>query len=223
MSLFELISDNKMKKLFYLIAVLFLITACSKQPKNINKKEMIGKYTVHLELNENTINKQGIKDTVANAMEKAKAELAKAKEEMDVNINLSGIDTSTSEGKMEYYAKSFAKTMANFGKDLGELGILMGEAAGDVSVSAMEMTEGLIKKIKLDVELKENGQIISTSDFANNIKFAGKRWQTTQDTFIVKDEDDNTKYEFKITDQTNDGFVLMQDKYRLIFERKPAE
>lgn len=197
-----------------LFSFLIIITTSSCFQKTPNKKSMTGKYNVHLELNENTIDKKGIKDSITNALSKAKEELSKVNVDFDLQR-----DTSTAEGKMEFFAKSFAKTMANFGKDLGNLGIMMGEAAGDVAVQAMEMTENLISKIKMDVELKENGEVVSLSGHNANIQFTGKKWEVVGDKFILKDEEYRTNHEYTITDHTDKGFILVQDKYRLVFER----
>lgn len=193
--------------------ILVLIGSCTQ--KTITKKDMTGNYSVHLELDEKTFNKQGVRDSVTQALSKAKDELSKVKVEFDLKM-----DTSTAEGKMEYYAKSFAKTMSSFGKDLGELGILMGEAAGDVAVSAIEMTENLIQHIKMDVELKEDGTIATDSSLVNNVQFSGSKWEVKDNLFILKDEDGKTKHEYKIADQSDKGFVLVQDKYRLVFEKR---
>lgn len=199
------------------ILILFLALALGscKQEKTINNKTMTGKYSVHLEFNEKTFDKQGVKDSISQALAKAKEELSKMKTDFDLKM-----DTSTTDGKMEYYAKSFAQTMASFGKDLGELGILMGEAAGDVAINAMEMTENLVQHIKMDVELKEDGKIASDSSLVNKVQFEGSQWEVKEDTFYFKDENGKIKHEYKITDQTNKGFVLMHDKYRLVFVKK---
>jgi hypothetical protein len=204
-----------MRKILFPMILVFM-GSCTQ--KTITNKDMTGKYSVHLELDEKTFDKQGIRDSVAQAISKAKDELSKAKVDFDLKM-----DTSTAEGKMEYYAKSFAKTMSSFGKDLGELGILMGEAAGDVAVSAMEMTENLVQHIKMDVELKEDGTIATDSNLVNNIQFSGTKWETKDNVFILKDEDGKTKHEYKITDESDKGFVLAQDKYRLVFEKTANE
>lgn len=176
---------------------------------------MTGRYFVHLELDNKTFDKQSVKDSITAAMSKAKEELSKMKVEFDAKM-----DTSTEEGKMEYYAKSFAKTMASFGKDLGELGILMGEAAGDVALQAMEMTENLVQHIKMEVELKDDGSINSDSKLMNKVKFEGTRWEIKEDRFFLKDENGTVKTEYTISDVTNSGFVLLHDKYRLVFTKK---
>lgn len=198
-----------------ILLVMIVIGSCKENQKIINKKTMVGKYDVHLELNEKTFDKQGVKDSVTEALSKAKEGLSKMKIEFDEKM-----DTSTAEGKMEYYAKSFAKTMASFGKDLGELGILMGEAAGDVAVKAMDMTEGLVQHIKMDVELKENGRMITNSNLIYKVQFSGSQWEVKDDTFIFRDDEGHAKHEYKIVDKTDNGFVLLHDKYRLIFVKK---
>lgn len=204
------------KLLILLIALGF--GACSQKTKT--NKDMIGKYNVHLELDAKTFNKQGVKDSVTDALSKAKDELSKVKLEFDTKMDSSGIDTTTAEGKMEYFAKSFAKTMSSFGKDLGELGILMGEAAGDVAVKAMEMAETLVQHIKMEVELTEEGKIVTDSSLVNKVHFIGSQWEVKDDIFILKDDDGKTKHEYKITDHSDKGFVLTHDKYRLVFDKK---
>lgn len=176
---------------------------------------MVGKYSAHLEIDEKTFDKQGVKDSITNALSKAKEELSKISVDFDENM-----DTSTAEGKMEYFAKSFGRTMTNFGKELGQLGIIMGQAAGDVAVQALAMTENLVSNIKLDVELKENGEVSTYSTNGNNIQFSGTKWEVTDNKFIFKDDDGRTQHEYTIADLTDNGFVLIQDKYRLVFERK---
>ncbi len=181
---------------------------------------MTGNYTVHLELDKQQFNKQAVRDTIAEAMTKAKDDLAKAKLEIDASMDTSFIDTSSFEGKMEYFAKSFAKSMAGFGKDLGEMGILLGEAAGDVAAGAMDFTESLIQKIKLDIELKENGQVITSSELANRIQFIGTKWEISGDTLTFKDNNDTKVQSYPVTELSANGFVLLHNNYRLVFIRK---
>jgi hypothetical protein len=195
--------------------IVIALGSCKDNLKTNTKKNMVGKYDVHLELNEKTFDKQGVKDSVTEALSKAKEELSKMKMDFDEKM-----DTSTAEGKMEYYAKSFAKTMASFGKDLGELGILMGQAAGDVAVKAMDMTEDLVQHIKMDVELKENGQMITNSNLIYKVQFSGSHWEVNNDIFTFKDDEGHAKHEYKIVDKTDNGFVLVHEKYRLIFVKK---
>ncbi|MBK6545470.1 MAG: hypothetical protein IPO78_03100 [Saprospiraceae bacterium] len=181
--------------------------------------DFVGNYKLHVELDEKTFDKKGVKDSVSQAFSKAKEELSKVKDEMDLKMDTSKMDTSTAEGKMEFIAKSFAKTMASFGKDLGELGILMGEAAGDVAVKALDMTENLLQNIKMDVELQENGKIVTSSSIINNIQFVGSNWDVQNNLFLFKDENGKIQNEYTILENSTDRFVLAHDKYRLIFDR----
>lgn len=195
-----------------------LIISCNQD--KINYKKMVGTYKVHVELDEKTFNKQGVRDSVSEALTKAKDELSKAKVELDQKLDSSKVDTSTTEGKIEFVAKSFAKTMASFGKDLGELGIIMGEAAGDVAVKALDMTESLLKNINMDVELKEDGKLVTSSSIINKIQFVGSNWEVKENKFYFKEENGTIQNEYEILESNDKGFVLSQDKYRLVFERK---
>ncbi len=181
---------------------------------------MVGKYEVHLELDQNHFNKQTVRDSINNALGKAKEELTKAKVEMDAEMDTAFIDTSTAEGKMEYFAKSFAKSMAAFGKDLGEMGILLGEAAGDVATGAMDFAENVVRKVHMDVELAADGKIITSSSLANRVQFVGSTWEVHDQTFIFKDDKGQIKNEYKILQQDDTGFVLGHEKYRLVFSKK---
>ncbi len=181
---------------------------------------MVGSYKVHLELDPKSFDKQSVKDSVTQALNKAKDELSKAHSEFSQQMDTSSIDTSTAEGKMEFIAKSFAKSITSFGKDLGQLGILMGEAAGDVAVKAMDMTEELVQKIHMDVELKADGKIVSSSNFVNNIQFVGSNWEVKDDQFTFISSDQQTRHVYKIAELKDSGFTLVQDKYRLVFTKK---
>jgi len=202
-----------------LFAVMLTIGSCAG--KAIKSTEMTGIYSVHLELDHDKFNKEHVHDTVAKAMEKAREELSRFKTEVDQKIDTAFIDTSTTQGRMEYFAKSFAKSMTAFGKDLGELGILLGEAAGDVASEAVDFTEILVRQIQLDVELLADGQIVTHSPVARKIQFVGSRWEVSGDQFLMKDDQDKVVRSYKITSQTDGGFELTHDQYRLVFVRKP--
>lgn len=203
----------------YFIFMSVLLFAYCKQ-KEVKPMEITGKYSVHLELDQKQFNKQTVKDSIAQAMSKAKEDLAKAKIEVDASMDTSFIDTSSFEGKMEYFAKSFAKSMASFGKDLGEMGILLGEAAGDVAAGAMDFTESLLQKIKLEIELQENGQVVTSSALANDIQFIGTHWEVAGDTLTFKDNNGMKVQAYQVADLTPNGFQLLHNKYKLVFVRK---
>lgn len=206
--------------MFRIGIVLFFITTLACKKSDVKPSEMVGKYSVHLELDQKKFNKQAVRDSITEALTKAKDDITKVKEEVDVKMDTAFIDTSSFEGKMEYFAKSFAKSMASFGKDLGELGILLGEAAGDVATGAMDFTESLIQKIKLDIELLENGKIVTSSDIANKIQFVGSTWEVQNDSLTFKDDNGIVVQTYQILEKNPKGFVLVHDKYRLIFNRK---
>ncbi|MBP8725100.1 MAG: hypothetical protein KBF37_01620 [Saprospiraceae bacterium] len=202
-----------------LYAAMLVIASCGS--KAIKSTEMTGIYSVHLELDHDKFNKEHVHDTVAKAMDKAREELSRLKTEVDQKIDTAFIDTSTAQGRMEYFAKSFAKSMAAFGKDLGELGILLGEAAGDVASEAVDFSETLVRQIQLDVELLADGKIVTHSPMARKIQFVGSRWEVSGDQFLMKDDQDKVVRSYQITSQSDRGFELTHDQYRLVFVRKP--
>lgn len=196
-----------------------ILGACKSN--ETKQQNMVGQYKVHLELDQSSFNKQAVRDSINESLNKAKEDLNKAHSEMEEDFSTAFIDTSTAEGKMEYFAKSFAKAMSSFGKDLGDLGIKLGEAAGDVAAGAMDFTETLLQKIQLDVELKSDSSIVSSSELVKTVQFVGSKWEVKGDTFYFKDDYDRIKSEYKIIELNDQGFILGQNKYKLIFDKKP--
>lgn len=207
-----------MNKLIFLTICLVFASCKSNETKQQN---MVGKYKVHLELDQSSFNKQAVRDSINESLTKAKEELNKAHNEMEEDLSTAFIDTSTAEGKMEYFAKSFAKAMSSFGKDLGDLGIKLGEAAGDVASGAMDFTETLLQKIQLDVELKSDSSIVSSSELVKTVQFVGSKWEVKGDTFYFKDDYNRVKSEYQILELNEKGFILGQHKYKLVFDKKP--
>lgn len=213
----ELQIRNMNKLIFLTICLVF----ASCKSNETTQKDMVGKYKVHLELDQSSFNKQAVRDSINESLTKAKEELNKAHVEMEEDLSTAFIDTSTAEGKMEYFAKSFAKAMSSFGKDLGDLGIKLGEAAGDVAAGAMDFTETLLQKIQLDVELKSDSSIVSSSELVKTVQFVGSKWEVKGDTFYFKDDYDRVKSEYQILEINDKGFILGQHKYKLVFDKKP--
>lgn len=48
----------------------------------------------------------------------------------------------------------------------------------------------------------------------------GSNWEVKEDQFIFKNSENQQLHQYKITELTDKGFVLVQDKYRLIFNKK---
>lgn len=109
---------------FIVFSNIVLLISCkdtSPQPS-----DLVGNYTVTLSLRDGVVNTEAIKDSINDAMSKASEELNKAKLEMNEEFNFADIDTTTPEGKIEYAAKKFGKTIAEAGLGMGELGKEMG-------------------------------------------------------------------------------------------------
>lgn len=193
-----------------------LFQSCSNF--NNTKKEYAGKYTVKLELVKGIIPKEAIKDSIKAGLSEAKETINNARKQMNDDLKLEDVDTSTTEGKIEYAAKSFGKGVGEFGLAMGEFGRSMGELAANVATGSLDLAEKAINKINFKVELKEDGTVISDKTGVNNFKLDESTWEVEGKTFYLVDSDKN-KEAFEIVSKKEDGFVLKKDKMKFIFSK----
>lgn len=207
-----------MKKMHVLLTLLF-ITVLQSCTNNNPRKEFAGDYTVKIELQEGIIPKSAIKDSIQAGLQQAKEALKNAKTEISDDFNLEKIDTSTPEGKIEYAAKAFGKGMAEFGTAMGEFGRSMGELAIGIANGSIDLADNIIKNIKFDVSLLEDGTIKSNDTSNSKFSFDKSTWEIEGKTLYLVDSEKN-KEAFKIISKKDDGFVLEKDKVRLVFSKK---
>ena len=93
--------------LFVVSNIIFLVSCKDTSPQ---PSDLVGNYTVTMSLRDGVVNTEAIKDSINDAMSKASEELKKARVEMNEDLNLSAIDTTTPEGKIEYAAKKFGQS-----------------------------------------------------------------------------------------------------------------
>lgn len=206
--------NNKIILSFILSAILF--QSCSNF--NNTRKEYAGKYTVKLELEKDVIPKEAIKDSIKAGLTEAKEAIKNAKKQMNDDLKLDEVDTSTTEGKIEYAAKTLGKGIGEFGLAMGEFGRSMGELAANVAAGSLDLAENAINKINFKVELKEDGKITSDKTGVNNFKLDESTWEVDGKTFYLVDNDKN-KEAFEIVSKKEDGFVLKKDKLKFIFSK----
>ncbi|MBK9737201.1 MAG: hypothetical protein IPO92_20525 [Saprospiraceae bacterium] len=82
-----------------LILALLITSFFSCKDKDVKMSDLVGNYEVSMKLKEGTIDKASIKDSIDNAMEIGKRH-SKAKSEMEKDLNIDEIDTTTAEGKL---------------------------------------------------------------------------------------------------------------------------
>jgi len=211
----------KMKNNVSLFSVLLIVAMIHTSCKDAgpNPSEMTGQYTVTAALKEGALNKKAIKDSIITAMESAKEEIAKARLELSEELNLSDIDTSTSEGKIEYATKQFAKTMGETGLNMGDIGKDIGGFFGDLATGGLGLAESLLEKISLDVELQADGDIKTQESFiAFGLKDA--KWEVNGDHFLLHHDQGESTDTLVIVNRDSNGFTLEKDKVLITFLKK---
>jgi len=201
----------------FAISILMSVISCKESGPF--PADLVGSYTVTASLKEDIINKNAIRDSIETAMQKAEYDISKAKEEIEKELSLNDIDTTTTEGKIEFAAKKFGKSMADIGVNMGELGKDMGNLFSNLAVDGLSLSESILKNIQLDVELQSDGKI-KTSGGLISIGLKDATWLVNNDQFLLKTSESETQDTFIIKDRTNDGFVLEKDKLLVTFSKK---
>ena len=204
-------------KYYFTFSILFSLLACKESGPF--PSDMVGNYSVTASLAEGTINKSAIRDSIQTAMEKAEEDIKKAKEEIEKELNLDDIDTTTTAGKIEFAAKKFGKSMADIGVNMGELGKDMGNLFSNLAVDGINLSESILKNIDVDVELLQDGKI-KTKGGLISLGLKEASWQGKDDYFLLKTNENNSEDTFRIKDRHSDGFVLEKDKLLITFSKK---
>lgn len=202
---------------FFVTAILFSLISCKESGPY--PSDMVGNYTVTASLAEGVIDKNAIRDSIQTAMEKAEEDIKKAKEEIEKELNLNDIDTTTTEGKIEFAAKKFGKSMADIGVNMGELGKDMGNLFSNLAEDGIGLSESILKNLDIDVELLQDGKI-KTKGGIISLGLKDATWLVKDDYFLLKTSESDTQDTFKIKDRHPDGFELEKDKLLITFTKK---
>ncbi|HPN69031.1 MAG TPA: hypothetical protein PLZ32_05910 [Saprospiraceae bacterium] len=205
-----------MKYAIFLFCSLIIFSCKDNSPQ---PADLVGNYTVEAKLKEKVIDTEAIKDTIAKAMEEASKEIEKARKELNEDLDLSNIDTTTLEGKMEYIGKSFGAKMGNLGLEMGDLGKDLGGMVGELAGTGLSLSEQLLRNVKLDVELQADGDVKTSSKFIN-FGLDNAKWRVENDEFIVVKPEDSQPDHFKIIERNDTGFSIEKDKVILHFTKK---
>ncbi len=208
----------KINSLYIVSLSSFLLLSSCKQ-EGPQPAGMVGLYEVSVRLKDGVIDKKSIRNEINAAMDKAEDEILKAKYELESDIDLASVDTATIEGKIEYAAKTFGKSMAEVGIEMGDLGKDLGEAISGLAVNSLDYSEDLLKNIKLHVELQEDGKINSKKSLLN-LGLADARWEVKGDDFLFTNDNGQQPEVMKIARKNKDGFTLEKDDVFIDFVRK---
>ena len=202
--------------IFLIVSLLVLSSCIEKGPQ---PSSLVGLYEVSVRLKNSVVDKNSIKQEIKSAMNQAEDEIKKAKSEIDEAIDLSSIDTSTIEGKIDYAAKKLGKSVAEVGVEMGDLGKDIGEAVSSLAVNSLDFSEKFLNNLKFDLELQADGDIKSKE----SILYMGlnnARWAIEADNFIFTKDDNGQPQKMKIVNRSQDGFTLEHDEIFLDFIRK---
>jgi len=206
----------KLSTIFILTSVVFILNSCSSfvDPRD----EYSGDYSVKLKLEEGTIPKEAIKDSINAGLSEVKEALKKAKLEMNEDLNLDKIDTTTAKGKIEYAAKVLGKGVAEFGLAMGEFGSAMGELAAGIANGSLNFADGILNNLKFDVTLNKDGTIKTDHSGEGKVSFENSTWEVDGKTFYLISQD-KEKEAFEIVSKKDDGFVLKKEKLQFVFTK----
>lgn len=201
---------------FHIAMFIMLLYSC--QTSGPNPPDMTGKFKLTFSLKEGTVNKEKINNDIRDAIETAKGEIEKTRSDLEKEFNVDNIDTSTVEGKIEYSAKMFGKSMSQLGLQMSELGKGMGGLVGNIVKEGLNLSDDIFNKIEINVELQEDGDI-KADDSVLNIGTSNSSWEVKGGEFILKNRKKESVEIFKITERNSKGFTLEKDNLIMNFNK----
>lgn len=202
--------------LFFPVWLLTLVACKDSGPQ---PSDMVGHYKVSGRLKDGTVNKKAIKDSIDTAMEKAEKEMKNAKKELAREMDTSSIDTTTTEGKIEYAAKQMGKSLSELDVNFGDLFKDMGGMVSDLTTNGLGMAESLIKNLNISVELQADGDIKASGSLID-MAVRNAKWEVKDNKFLLYKNDEKEPDTFVIKDKTSQGFTLEIDKFLIDFVRE---
>jgi hypothetical protein len=178
--------------------------------------DMVGHYIVSANLSKKAINTDDIKNKISEAMEEAKDNISKSKDEIKKEFDLTMIDTSTVDGKIEYAAKKFGQSMAELGTDMGELGTEVGSLFSDLTSNGINFGESLLKNLKIEVELQADGDIKVDNTYVL-LGLTNATWKVENDQFLLYKDKQEKPDTFLIKERNTEGFTLTKDELEILF------
>lgn len=184
-----------------------------------NPEIMVGTYQVTGQLKDGTIDTEEISKSVSDAVKDAKVEIQNARKEIDQELDLANIDTTTAEGKIEYAAKKFGKSMSDIGLTMGELGKDLGDLFGGLAGEGIGLAQSILKNINAEIDLQADGDLKAKNSLIN-ISLPNATWQVDGDQFILHTDNKTQSDTFLITKRSGEGFMLSKDELELHFVKK---
>jgi len=180
--------------------------------------DMVGNFEMNIILKDDVVDKKSIQENISSAISKANEDLDKVKEELGSEFDLNDIDTSNLEGKIEFAAKKFGKSMAEVGLNLGGLGKDLGSIISDISLGSMDFLASSLKNLHMEIEFQEDGEIKNRGSVLS-LGLNNARWEVKDDNFIFTQDNDKNPESLRIIKRDKNGFTLEKDKVWLEFVR----
>jgi predicted regulator of Ras-like GTPase activity (Roadblock/LC7/MglB family) len=184
---------------------------------------MTGIYHVSFSLDDKLMDSKEFRNQLNETLAETKAAVQNSAQEFEKELNLSNIDTSTIEGKLEYTTKSLVKSFSGLGEALGSMGETMGTAISVHISGAIGTAINSLNGLTFTAELQEDGNF--NIGGAMSLLDAGQnRWKVDGNDFILYSEHrGNEETRFIIEDRNKSGFSLKKDGLIMKFERKQPE
>ena len=202
--------------LFKISALCLALGACAA--KSISPRQQFsGMYKVRIELQKNKLQMPGLRDSVEAGMKSTQKALSEAQHMTD--LDLTKIDTSTIEGKVEYSATAFAKSISQIGIQLGNVGDEIGKYADQLSTESISGLASFLDQQIFEVQLFEDGSIKTKGDMITRFIFKMYLWDVKDNQFVLSDENNNLIQNFEIQERTQNSFVVQNDLLKLHFQK----
>jgi hypothetical protein len=140
-------------------------------------------------------------------------------EVLNEEIDLSEIDTTTPEGKIEYAAQKMAKEFAKVGKTMGKEMAEMGGLFGNLGTGLLDGLSSMLEGQRFDVELQADGDVKIKGLGLLAMATSDKKWSVVDNDLVITDV--NGKEEARgmiVPDAT--GFTVEHKELMIRFVKK---
>jgi hypothetical protein len=196
-----------------LFILIFIISSCKNQP---TVSTLAGKYHMTIVLKNKEKIKEDIKKDISGSVEKTNISIRTSANDSLEEIDITAIDTSTPEGKVEYAVQKMAEGMDSIQKFTEDY---IQEIKPKLGSSIADVFDGLVsglENLSFDVELQEDGDI-KLSGFLNFVT-SDLSWTVEGNEIVLKSKNDETK-RLPIISQNKDGFVCEYEEYLINMQR----
>jgi hypothetical protein len=203
-----------MKNLLFVLIVPFIFS-CKETAKP--NPQLAGIYDVKMQIHDDLLQREEWKDSVRIALEEAKESLKDINIESD--LELSQIDTTTAEGRIEYAAKNIVKEISGKNLPVEQIGTGIIQLAEGLLNGGLGIAKSILNHLSFQVELLPDGQIKGNDLALNTISAENAHWESTRDSFYLSDKENESKTGFYIKESDSKGFIITKEKVDFIFTR----